>query len=130
MPHLTWTITSSARKLSSPRAVTFNRITLEAEIRSLYSLKPESLKQLSTLFANAVVEACTSLTGVSTGEALLRRIGDEKLRSPVETYEQIDTLLHGGSETLKAAIEQRFRIKVHRLYKMSMNLEARSLSAS
>ena len=108
--------------------MSFDRITLEAEIRSLYSLKPESVKQLSTLFANAVVESCTSLTGVSTGEALLRRIGDEKLHSPEKTYKQIDKLLHGGSESLKAAIEQRFRSKVHRLYRMSMNLEMRSLS--
>ena len=92
-------------------------------------MAPENLKELSTLFANAVVESCTSLAGVSTGEALLRRIGDEKLHDPQEVYTRIDSLLHGGSETLKMTIEHKFRIKVHRLYRMSMNFEARNLFA-
>ena len=123
-------ITASTRKLASYSISSLNGVTLEAEIRSLYSLAPENMRQLPALFAESVVESCSTLAGASSGEALVRRIGDERLRSPEHAFRQIDALLGGGSDTLKKAIILRFRSKVHRLYKISMTLEAKRLSAS
>ena len=99
----------------------------EAEIRSLYSLAPENVRQLPTLFAESVVESCSTIVGASSGEALVRSIGDERLRSPEITFRRIDMVLGGGSQELKKAIKLRFRSKVHRLYRISMSLEAKGL---
>jgi len=85
------------------------------------------MKQLSKLFAESVIESCSTIAGTS-GEALVRRIGDERLLSPRDTFGRIDALLGGGSDHLKRAIELKFRSKVHRLYKISISLEAKRLS--
>jgi hypothetical protein len=119
---------TSTRKILSHKP-SMSGLSLEAEVRSLCSVSPESLAQLPALFADSVVESCTSIAGASTGEALTRRIGDENLQCPEKVYSRIDTLLQGGSDTLKKAIQLRFCIKVHRLYKISMSLEAKRLSA-
>ena len=123
-------ITASTRRPSSSRISSLNGLSHEAEIRSLYSLAPENMRQLSKLFSESVVESCTAIAGSSSGEALVRRIGDERLLNPEETFSQIDALLGGGSDTLKRAIELKFRNKVHRLYKVTMNLKAGQLSKS
>jgi len=117
------------RNLASYSVSHISGATLEAEIRTLYSLTPENMKQLASLFAESVVESCSTMVGTSSGEALVRQIGDDGLRSPEHVYDRIDALLGGGSATLKRAIELRFRSKVHRLYKISMSLEAKRLSA-
>ena len=122
-------ITASTRKLASYSVTSVSGLSLEAEIRSLCLFAPETVSQFPKLFAEAVVEACSSIAGPSSGEALVRRIGDRSLQSPANTYKRIDVLLRGGSGTLRRAIEQRFRAKVHRLYRMSVNAEASSLSA-
>ena len=85
------------------------------------------MEQLSKLFAESVIESCSTIAGTS-GEALVRRIGDERLLSPRNTFGRIDALLGGGSDALKRAIELKFRSKVHRLYKISISLEAKRLS--
>lgn len=92
-------------------------------------LAPEASSQLRSLFAQSVVESCWSIVGASTGEALVRRIGDRRLEDRQDAYEKIDTLLRGGSETLMRAVDQRFRSKVHRLYKVSLSLESKRLAA-
>jgi len=123
------TIAPATRK-SAPRLTpSLNGVSLEAEIRSLYSLAPESMKQLGTLFAESVVEACTAIAGASSGEALVRRIGDERLRDPEHAYNQIDALLGKGSDTVKKTIELRFRSKVRRFYRISMSFETRRPAA-
>lgn len=123
------TTTASAAKLRSYGPPNLNGLSLEAEIRSLFSVCPESVEQLPSLFAESVVESCFGVAGTSGGEALVRRIGDKRLRDPESVYEKTDALLLGGSATLKRSIEQRFRNKVHRLYKISMSFEAKHLSA-
>jgi len=123
-------VVASTKKSTSTSLANLNGLSHEAEIRSLYSLSPENMRQLSKLFAESVVESCSAIAGTSSGEALVRRIGDEKLQSPEEAFGQIDTLLGGGSETLKKAIELKFRSKVHRLYRITMSLEVKHLSAS
>jgi len=121
---------ASAQKLCSYGVANLGGLSLEAEIRSLCELSPESALQLPTLFAQSVVESCSNIAGASAGEALVRRIGDGRLENPEETYGSIDDLLGGGSDTLKQAIEQRFRGKVHRFYKMSVSLAIRCITAS
>jgi len=122
-------MTASYRKPALSSVSNLNGLSHEAEIRSLYSLAPENMKQLSKLFAQSVIESCSTIAGTSSGEALVRRIGDEKLQSPGDTFSQIDALLGGGADTFKRAIELKFRSKVHRLYKISMSLEAKRLFA-
>jgi hypothetical protein len=118
-------VTASGRKTFSSRVSGFEGLTLEAEIRSLHSLAPESVAQLHTLFADAVVKSCSSVLGDTSGEALIRRIGDERLRSPDEVYGRVDALLGGGSETLKNSIRSSFRSRVHRLYRITMSVRSR-----
>jgi hypothetical protein len=120
--------TASTRKPASYSVSKLNGGTLETEIRSLYSLTPEYMEQLRSLFAESVIESCSYIIGTSSGEALVRRIGDGRLPSPEEAFERIDALLGGGSDTLKRAIEFRFRSKVHTLYRISMSLEGKRLS--
>jgi len=124
------TITASTRRLASYSITNLSGLSMEAEIRSLCSFAPDAVSVLPKLFAESVVESCSSIVGASSGEALVRRIGDRRLQSPDLAYRRIDGLLRGGSDTLKRAIEQRFRTKVHRLYKASMNLEVKRLSAA
>ena len=122
--------TASAEKLVPHIGMNLSGLSLEAEIRSLCVLSPETASQLPSLFSQSVIEWCSIIGGASVGEALIRRIGDGRLGNPEETYKRVGALLHGGSGTLKQAIEQRFRSKVHRFYKMSMNLAIRRISAS
>ena len=122
-------ITASSKRLASYTVSNLGGMTLEAEIRSLHSLEPDNVRQLPALFAQSVVESCSAMAGTSSGEALIRRIGDDNLHCPEEVFRRIDALLGGGSDTLKKAIEMRFRSKVHRLYRISMSLEAKQLSS-
>ena len=105
-------------------------MTIEEEIRSLHALLPEAVAQLPMLFAESVAKSCTSVLGEGAGEALVRRIGDHNLMVPDRAYGKIDAFLSGGSDMLKETIRQSFRDRVHRLYRIAMNVEARSLAAS
>ena len=122
-------VSASTRGLTTSSVTNLIRLSPEAEIRSICSIAPENIKQLSRLFAESVIESCSAIAGTSSGEALVRRIGDKRLLSPGEAFGQIDVLLGGGSNTLKRAIELKFRSKVHRLYRISMSLEAKRMSA-
>jgi hypothetical protein len=92
-------------------------------------LAPEIASQLRSLFAQSVVESCWSIAGTSAGEALVRRIGDRSLEDRQDVHERVTILLRGGSGALMKAIDQRFRSKVHRLYKISMSLESKRLAS-
>ena len=100
----------------------FAGLSLEAEIRSLNMLAPETLSQLPTLFAESVVKSCSNALGESSGEALVRRIGDERLGDPGSAFKKIDSMLKGGSDDLKKSIRLSFRARVHRLYKSSITV--------
>jgi len=93
--------------------------TLEEEILTLDSLEPDMMARLPSLFSRSVIDSLISILGESSGEALIRRIGDERLMSPAEVYESLDKVLRSGSEILKVAIREDFRVRVHRLYKMT-----------
>jgi hypothetical protein len=86
-------------------------------------MAPRTVSQLPSLFAESVVKSCSNVLGESTGEALVRRIGDTRLVNPDEAYGKIDSLLLGGSESLKRSIRASFRAKVHRLYKHAMTIQ-------
>jgi len=116
-------VTDSRRRSASKRSADYSGLTLEAEIRSLHSLAPESVAQLPTLFAESVVKSCSSVLGETSGEAMVRRIGDQMIGSPDFAFHRIDSLLLGGSETLKRSIRSSFRARVHRLYKITMGIQ-------
>ena len=122
--------TASRGKLVLQSVADLNGLSLEAEIRSLHALSPETVSQLPFIFTQSVIESCSSVVGASAGEALVRRIGDRRLGNPEEAYKRIDAILRSGSSTLKQAIEQRFRVRVHRTYRVSMHLALRRISAS
>jgi hypothetical protein len=125
---MSWTVTASRRKSVTGPVRVFSGLTLEAEILSLYSLAPDTVEQLPALFSESVVKSCTSVLGEASGEALVRRIGDSRLQSPYQVYTRIDSFLSKGADILKEAIRNGFRERVHRLYRVVMNLEARRLA--
>lgn len=91
---------------------------------SLRALAPEVLDQLPLLFAQSVVESATRILGETTGEALVRFIGDSKLRDPGQVYSCLDSFLFGGSDEMKKAIVMTFSDRVHRLYKVTVEVAA------
>ena len=102
------------------------KLTLEEEVFSLRELAPEALSQLPLLFAESVVASATQVLGEATGEALVRCIGDNRLKDPTEVYSRLDSFLMGGSDEMKEAIIQAFRSRVHRLYTLTVDVVARS----
>jgi hypothetical protein len=98
------------------------RLTVEEEIFSLQELAPQALARLPEIFAESVVDSATKILGESTGEALIRCIGDSKLRDPDRVYARLDDFLHDGSDEIRKAIAKMFASKVHLLYKLSLDL--------
>jgi hypothetical protein len=120
---ITATKQRSAQRPRSGHSTTV--LTLEEEIFSLHSFAPEILAQLPRLFAESVVDASSKVVGDATGEALVRCIGDDRLRDPEQVYASLDSFLQGGSDEMRRAIVQSFSARVHRLYRITMELAAR-----
>ena len=97
-------------------------MTLEEEVLSLEQLAPHTLDQLPALFAESVVAVSTKVLGETTGEAFVRCIGDGKLRDPAEVYQRLDSFLLGGSGPIREAIMGEFRNRVHRLYRLTVQV--------
>src|SRR5215831_17851196 len=96
--------------------------TMEEEIFALNSIEPKLTKQLPSIFADSVVRSASSILGEATGEALIRRIGEDKLKNPASVYQSLDEFLQGGADFLKGAIREEFRVRVHKLYRMTLEL--------
>jgi len=103
--------------------------TLEEEILTVSSLAPDMIARLPSLFSDSVVDSVTNILGDGPGEALVRSIGEECLMSPEETYERLDSVFHAGSEILKSAIREDFRVRVHRLYMIALDIAPPILNA-
>ena len=103
----------------------FAALSLEEEILCLDSFAPEVLVQLPQLFAESVVDASSRVLGEATGEALLRCIGDARLRNPEQVYASLDSFLQSGSDEMRNAIIQSFHSRVNGLYRITMDLAAR-----
>ena len=101
-------------------------MTLEEEVLSLEQLAPHTLDQLPALFAESVVAVSTKVLGETTGEAFVRCIGDDKLRDPAEVYQRLDSFLLGGSGPIREAIMGEFRNRVHRLYRLTVQVAVES----
>ena len=114
-------VASSMHKATRPR-VNVKPLTLEEEVFSLRTLAPTSLAQLPDLFAKSVVDSASKVLGEETSEALIRCIGDARLRDPDLVYSCLDSFLLGGSEGFKQAIRLTFATRVHRLYKLTLDL--------
>jgi hypothetical protein len=99
-----------------------SRLSLEEEILSLKTLSPETMAELPAIFAECVVDSASRILGEATGEALVRRIGDAKLRDPEAVYVSLDSFLQGGSGDMRGAIVQAFRTRVHGVYKLTMKV--------
>ena len=95
--------------------------TLEEEILSVNFLAPDVVSQFPSLFSDSVIDSVTNILGENSSEALIRSLGEERLMSPEETYEGLDSVFHNGSEILKAAIREDFRVRVHRLYSVMLD---------
>jgi hypothetical protein len=106
-----------------------SRLSLEEEILSLKTLYPETMAELPAIFAECVVDSASSILGEATGEALVRHIGDAKLRDPEAVYASLDSFLQGGSGDMRGAIVQAFRMKVHGVYKLTMKIAQDSLTS-
>ena len=100
----------------------FTQMTLEEEVLSLKELAPYTLDQLPALFAESVVAVSTKVLGETTGEAFIRCIGDSKLSDPAEVYQKLDSFLLGGAGPIKEAIMEEFRNRVHRLYRLTVQV--------
>ena len=102
---------------------------MEEEIFNLNLLLADLNGRLPTLFADSVMDSFSSILGDATAEALIRHIGEDNLKAPAQVYAGLDEFLHGGSEFLKWAIQEEFRVKVHKLYvlanQMAVPAEAR-----
>jgi hypothetical protein len=114
---------AAARRKNAQRQRTVQiRLSLEEEIMSLDSIAPSCMTQLPQLFAESVVDAAARILGDATGEALVRCIGDSKLKDPDAVYESLDTFLHSGSADVKKVIRRAFTSKVHNLYKVTLGV--------
>ena len=106
--------------------------TIEEEILDLSLLLPDLNQRLPLLFADAALGTISKVLGESTGEALVRRIGDQYLGDPDQVYAGLDESLQSGAGFLKRAIQEDFRIKVHKLFltagRMSPAVEATAQS--
>lgn len=107
----------------------FTRMTLEEEVLSLKELAPYTLNQLPALYAESVVFAATKVLGETTGEAFIRCIGDSMLRDPAEVCQKLDSFLLGGSGPIKEAITDEFRNRVHRLYRLTVQVAVNSAAS-
>lgn len=116
----------SALRHGSRQKHVFTHLTLEEEIFSLREVAPEALRDLPELFAESVVDSAAKVLGEATGEALVRCIGDGRLRDPTEVYSRLESFLMGGSDEMKQAIIATFKGKVHRIYRLTMEVAARS----
>jgi hypothetical protein len=100
--------------------------TMDEEIMNLNAFMPDLTKRLPSIFADSVLNSFSSILGEATGEALVRFIGEDNLESPSEVYDRLDEYLQGGSELVKGAILEEFRVRIHKLYKMATNAVAKS----
>ena len=119
---------SAMNHFGSRQKPVFSQLTLEEEVFSLREVAPETLKQLPDLFAASVVDSAMKVLGEATGEALIRCIGDSRLKAPVEVYARRDSFLMGGSGEMKKAIVEAFRGRAHRVYKLTMEVAATRLA--
>jgi hypothetical protein len=94
--------------------------TMEEEIFTLDALEHDVIALLPSLFSHSVMNSMKNILGENSGEALIRSIGEERLTNSEEVYASLDSIFHGGSEVLKIAIREDFRVRVHRLYKMRL----------
>ncbi len=115
-----------SKQKSAIRAKSFRaRLSLEEEILSLNSLAPRCLSQLPELFSESVVDAASRILGEATGEALVRCVGDSKLRDPDAVYDSLDSFLGGGAGDVKKVIQRVFAGKVHNLYRITLEVVSR-----
>ena len=91
------------------------RHTVEEDLLSLQALAPDMAEDLHSLFKEAVTYSLVGILGANEARALVRQIAGTDLESPYAVFETLDSFLHGGSQTLRNAIVEEFRVNVHLL---------------
>jgi len=116
------TLSTTVQRKAAGRITQLIGQTLEEEIFTINSAAPALIPRLPSLFSESVVDSITEILGDSAGEALLRSIGDENLHDPDCVYDALDEVCKDGGEFLKAAVREEFRVKVHKLYKLTLDM--------
>lgn len=105
------------------------RLTIEEELLSLRELDPHLAEDLHSLFNEAVTDSLANIMEESGARALVRWMGETSFESPTKVYAALDSIFLEGSQVLKTAIAEQFRINVHQLLeKCERNLVKESQS--
>ncbi len=91
------------------------RQTIEEDLLALQTLAPDRIEDLRALFKEAVTYSLARLLGDKEARALVRSTGEASFESPPDMFATLDSRLHEGSQVLKAAITEEFRLNLHLL---------------
>jgi hypothetical protein len=91
------------------------RQTIEEDLLSLQALTPDMAEDLHSLFKEAVTDSLASILGQNEARALVKQIAGTDFESPYSVFGALDSILHGGSQILRDAIVEEFRVNVHLL---------------
>jgi len=72
-------------------------------------------EDLHSLFIEAVTDSLVRILGANEARALVRQLAGTDFESPCTVFEALDSILHGGSQILRDAIVEEFRVNVHLL---------------
>jgi hypothetical protein len=91
------------------------RQTLEEDLLSLQALAPDMVEDLHSLFKEAVIESLANNLGRNEARALMRLMARTDFENPPEVFEAFDSIFYEGSQILRDAIVEEFRVNVHLL---------------
>jgi len=91
------------------------RQTLEEDLISIQALAPDMVEDLHSLFKEAVVNSLANTLGRNEARALMRLMTRTDFESPREVFEALDSIFYEGSQILRDAIVEEFRVNVHLL---------------
>jgi hypothetical protein len=91
------------------------RQTVEEDLLALQVLAPDMAEDLHCLFKEAVTDTLASILGQNEARSLMRQLARTDFESPYSVFEELDSILHGGSKVLRDAIVEEFRVNVRLL---------------
>jgi hypothetical protein len=89
------------------------REVVEEELLDLIALAPDLIKDLRSLFKEAVTDSLANILPENEARALLMLIAWTDFEDPSRVSEALDSILGEGSRILKHAILEEFRVNVH-----------------
>jgi hypothetical protein len=91
------------------------RQTIEEDLLALQILAPDMAEDLHSLFKEAVTDSFANILGQKEARTLMRLMARTNFESPYMVFGALDSILHGGSQILRDAIVEEFRVNVHLL---------------